>query len=226
MAETPAPQRAVVLLSGGLDSAVLLALLRFEGWETLALSCDYGQRHRRELDSARALAAHYGLRHETADLRALAHLLSSSLTDTSVAVPHGHYTAENMKSTVVPNRNMILAAVAAGWAISQKASAVAYAAHSGDHTIYPDCREEFAQAVDQALRLCDWSEVRLLRPFTGKSKADLVRLGTSLGVPFHLTWSCYEGGDKHCGQCGTCVERIEAFKLAGVSDPTVYSPLP
>ncbi len=216
-------KRAVVLLSGGLDSAVLLAQLRSEGWETLALSCDYGQRHRRELVSAQALAAHYGLVHETADLRALAHLLGSSLTTAGVPVPHGHYTAENMKSTVVPNRNMILAAVAAGWAISQKASAVAYAAHSGDHTIYPDCREEFAQALDNALRLCDWSEVRLLRPFTGKSKAELVTLGTRLGVPFQLTWSCYEGGDRHCGECGTCVERIEAFQLAGVADPTAYA---
>lgn len=216
-------KRAVVLLSGGLDSAVLLAHLRSEGWETLALSCDYGQRHRRELFSARSLASHYGIRHETADLRALAHLLTSSLTTSEIAVPHGHYTAENMKSTVVPNRNMILAAVAAGWAISQKASAVAYAAHSGDHTIYPDCREEFAQALDQALRLCDWSEMRLLRPFTGTTKTDLVRLGSKLGVPFGLTWSCYEGGDKHCGRCGTCVERIEAFQLAGVPDPTSYA---
>jgi 7-cyano-7-deazaguanine synthase len=149
----------------------------------------------------------------------------SSQTDKSVPVPEGHYEEESMKQTVVPNRNMILLALAGAWAISTKSDAIAYAAHSGDHAIYPDCRPEFTEAMSDALRLCDWHEVKLMRPFlypTPMSKADIVKLGTSLGVPFELTWSCYKGGEKHCGKCGTCVERVEAFQLAGVEDPTEY----
>lgn len=127
-----------------------------------------------------------------------------------------------MKLTVVPNRNMILLALAGAWAVSTKSEAIAYAAHAGDHAIYPDCRPEFAEAMQGALLLCDWHPVRIARPFLAMSKADLVKLGAELGVPFALTWSCYKGGDKHCGKCGTCVERREAFELAGVPDPTKY----
>ncbi|MCB1120019.1 MAG: 7-cyano-7-deazaguanine synthase, partial [Verrucomicrobiae bacterium] len=138
-------------------------------------------------------------------------------------VPHGHYEEENMKSTVVPNRNMILLSVATGWAVSLKADCVSYAAHAGDHAIYPDCREEFADALDKTMRLADWQEIYLNRPFVSWTKADIVRRGAELNVPFEKTWSCYEGGDQHCGRCGTCIERREAFHLAGVADPTEYS---
>ncbi len=158
-----------------------------------------------------------------ADLRGLQPLLAgSSLTSADVQVPLGHYAEESMKATVVPNRNMIMLAIAAGWAISTKADGVAYAAHGGDHAIYPDCRPEFADAVDAALRLADWHEMRLLRPFVSLTKAQLVAKGIELGVPFADTWSCYQGGDQHCGECGTCIERREAFHLAGVPDPTSY----
>jgi len=138
-------------------------------------------------------------------------------------VPAGHYTNETMKLTVVPNRNMIMLSVAIGWAVSGKADAVAYAAHAGDHTIYPDCRPAFIEAIRQAAALCDWHRVELLTPFVGKTKRDIVRLGAELDVPFGQTWSCYVGGEVHCGRCGTCVERREAFKSAGVDDPTVYA---
>ncbi len=127
-----------------------------------------------------------------------------------------------MKATVVPNRNMILLALAAGWAISQKADAIAYAAHGGDHAIYPDCRPEFAEAMRHAIGLADWHRVELLRPFVTLTKADIVRRGAELGAPLGSTWSCYRGGARHCGRCGTCVERREAFALAGVPDPTDY----
>lgn len=216
--------KTILIYSGGMDSTVLLYHLRAEGQSVAALSIDYGQRHRRELDCAAAICARLGVEHRVADLRGLTPLLTgSSLTDPSVPVPHGHYEEATMKATVVPNRNMLLLATAAAWAIALKADTVAYAAHSGDHAIYPDCREEFAEAMDRAIGLADWHAVHLQRPFVGLTKADLVRRGAALAVPFADTWSCYEGGAEHCGRCGTCIERREAFHLAGVPDPTPYA---
>ncbi|MFM7208463.1 MAG: 7-cyano-7-deazaguanine synthase QueC, partial [Verrucomicrobiota bacterium] len=205
------------------DSTVLLAHLLAEGREVHCLSVDYGQRHRRELDAARAICVHYGVDHRLADLRALAPLFGSNALTGGVKVPEGHYEEESMKATVVPNRNMLLISVATAWAVSLKAESVAYGAHGGDHAIYPDCRPEFAEALDRAVRLADWHEVRLERPFVKMDKAAIVRRGAELDVPFGLTWSCYVGGERHCGKCGTCVERKEAFRLAGVTDPTDYA---
>lgn len=202
---------------------MLLAHLLAEGREVHCLSVDYGQRHRRELEAARAICAHYGVDHRLADLRALAPLFGSNALTGSVKVPEGHYEEESMKATVVPNRNMLLISVATAWAVSLRAESVAYGAHGGDHAIYPDCRPEFAEALDRAVRLADWHEVRLERPFVKMDKADIVRRGAELDVPFGLTWSCYVGGERHCGKCGTCVERKEAFRLAGVADPTDYA---
>ena len=215
--------RTVLIYSGGVDSTVLLAHLRAEGREVRCLSVDYGQRHRRELEAARAICAHYGVDHRLADLRALAPLFGSNALTGGVTVPEGHYEEESMKATVVPNRNMLLISVATAWAVSLRAESIAYGAHGGDHAIYPDCRPEFAEALDRAVRLADWHEVRLERPFVKMDKAGIVRRGRELEVPFGLTWSCYVGGERHCGRCGTCVERKEAFRLAGVPDPTVYA---
>jgi 7-cyano-7-deazaguanine synthase len=222
--------RTVAIFSGGLDSTVLVEHLRQAGDEVLALSIDYGQRHRRELEFARVTAERLKIEWRLADLRSIKPLLAgSSLTSSEVAVPHGHYAEESMKATVVPNRNMIMLAIAAGWALSQKCERIAYGAHAGDHAIYPDCRPEFVEAMRRALSLADWQPLELYTPFLNFSKADIVREGARLVVDFAATWSCYEGGDVHCGQCGTCVERREAFALAGVPDPTTYSavlPLP
>jgi len=203
-----------------MDSATLLWHLLAAGDEVKALTVDYGQRHRREIDSAVLLAKCAGVPHDIADLSGLRRLLSgSALTDGAVAVPHGHYAEESMKLTVVPNRNMILLAVAIGHAVSLGFGAVSYGAHSGDHAIYPDCREVFASAMNTAAMLCDWQEIRLVRPFIGMTKGEIARLGGRLGVPFHLTWTCYEGGELPCGKCGACVERREAFEFAGIEDP-------
>ncbi|HET6884246.1 MAG TPA: 7-cyano-7-deazaguanine synthase QueC [Pirellulales bacterium] len=219
--------KSVIVFSGGLDSTVLLHQLLAAGDEVLALSVDYGQRHRRELQHAGEIASRLGVEWQIADLRAIAPLLAgSSQTTPGMAVPHGHYAEDSMKQTVVPNRNMIMIAVAAGWAISRGCQRVAYAAHTGDHTIYPDCRPEFADALGRAISLADWHTIELHCPFIGMTKADIVALGARLGVDFSATWSCYEGGDAHCGQCGTCFERREAFLLAGVSDPTTYLAAP
>lgn len=215
--------QTIVILSGGMDSAVLLADQLHAGHTVAALSVNYGQRHRRELDYAAKVAAYYDIEHHTADLSALRPLLAgSSQTTDGVPVPHGHYAAESMKQTVVPNRNMLLLALAGAWAISRKADAIAYAAHAGDHTVYPDCRPVFVEALQAALVLADWHPVQIARPFIHWTKAEICRHGDDLDVPFALTYSCYEGGVDHCGLCGTCVERREAFRLAEVPDPTPY----
>jgi 7-cyano-7-deazaguanine synthase len=215
--------KSVVVHSGGMDSTVLLYKLVAEGDEVKTLSVDYGQRHAKEIESARSLSESLGVEHRIADLRSLTELLGgSALTSSEIEVPEGHYAEDNMKATVVPNRNMILLSVAAAWAISSKFVRIAYAAHSGDHAVYPDCRTEFADALNAAIGLADWHKVSLYRPFVGITKADVVKLGTELNVPFERTWSCYKGLDLHCGRCGTCVERREAFHLADVPDPTSY----
>jgi len=215
--------KTVVIFSGGMDSTVLVYDLIARGDIVKVLSVDYGQRHAKEIECAKRIAARLGIEHRVADLRGISSLLAgSSLTSPEVAVPDGHYAEENMKATVVPNRNMIMLAVAAGWAISLRFDEVAFGAHGGDHAIYPDCRAEFADAMDNALRLADWHPVSLSRPFVKMAKADIVARGLELRVPFECTWSCYKGEDHHCGVCGTCVERREAFYLAGVPDPTVY----
>lgn len=214
----------VLSLSGGLDSSTLLYDLRSQGHSVKALTFDYGQRHRREIDSAHRIAHAAGVACDTVPIAELASLLSKgALTDTSVDVPHGHYTHESMKQTIVPNRNMIFLAIAAGHALSIGARAVAFAAHSGDHAIYPDCRPEFVRAMAHAIGLADYEPLELLAPYLELSKAEIVRRGARLEVPYALTWSCYEGGARHCGRCGTCVERREAFTLAGIPDPTDYA---
>ncbi len=219
--------KTVLCFSGGLDSTVLLYHLLAKGQEVRCLSVDYGQRHRKELAAAREIAAVAKVEHKTVDLRAVRELMEgSSQTSDSLAVPEGHYAEESMKLTVVPNRNMVLLSLATAWAVSTKSDSVAYAAHAGDHAIYPDCRSEFADAMAVAMGLCDWHKVQLVRPFVTWSKADIAKEGAKLAAPLHLTWSCYKGGELHCGKCGTCVERREAFALAGVTDPTRYSAEP
>lgn len=207
---------SLVLLSGGVDSTVALA--QSEAKDTVSIF--YGQRHHREIAAAAAVAEHYGARHDVVDLSSLAPHLRSALTTPSVEVPDGHYEAESMKATVVPNRNAIFIMVAAGVASSRGLREVVIGSHAGDHAIYPDCRPEFTEAASEAARLgCG---VRVVAPFSKAHKRDIVKSGANWGAPFHLTWSCYRGGEAHCGTCGTCTERREAFVLAGVPDPTTY----
>jgi 7-cyano-7-deazaguanine synthase len=162
--------------------------------------------------------------HELADLSGVQHLLAgSSLTSPEIPVAEGHYTQDSMKSTVVPNRNMLFLALATSYALSVDATAVAYAAHSGDHAIYPDCRREFADAMQTAIQLADWNTIELMRPFVDWNKAEIVHRGAQLNTPLEETWSCYNGGQVHCGRCGTCIERREAFDLCGIKDPTLYA---
>jgi 7-cyano-7-deazaguanine synthase len=216
-------RRDLVLLSGGLDSSTLLAHRAAQGTAAFALSVDYGQRHRRELDAAEAIAAHYNVRHAVLDMTGWGRLLTgSALTDPTVAVPHGHYADASMKATVVPNRNATLLMAAAGVALSNGCTHVLTAVHAGDHPVYPDCRPDFIQAADIAADLGTDGAVTIDAPFVNISKTDIAKQAAQLRLPVELTWSCYEGGVIHCGQCGTCVERREALTDAGVDDPTIY----
>lgn len=213
---------ALIIYSGGLDSTVLLYKLAAEGRADGALSINYGQKHVKELEFARFNAEKLGVPFQTLDLGCLAPLWGDNSLTSAAEVPDGNYDEENMKSTVVPNRNMIMLSIAAARAIAIGSDSVAYAAHGGDHAIYPDCRNEFADALAATLALCHYEPIKLERPFVDFSKADIVKLGAKLGVDFSKTWSCYKGGAAHCGTCGTCTERKAAFIEAGVADPTEY----
>lgn len=222
--------KVVVIYSGGLDSTTLLYYLRAgmqsaigSVEEIKAFGVDYGQRHRKELEKARAICDELGIEYQVADLSFMRNLLAgSSQTSDDIPVPEGHYAEESMKSTVVPNRNMIMLSLAIGWAISLKYDAVAYGAHAGDHAIYPDCRPEFVDALSAAAALADWQKIGIVNPFIHQTKAQIVAHGLALGVPFEKTWTCYQGGAIACGRCGTCVERLEAFDWAGAVDPLLY----
>ncbi|KAB2656731.1 7-cyano-7-deazaguanine synthase QueC [Brucella tritici] len=216
--------KTLVVCSGGLDSVSLACKIAAEHQLTALLSFDYGQRHKKELDSAKVCAERLGVPHQVIVITDIgASLTGSALTD-DVDVPDGHYAEETMKITVVPNRNAIMLAIAFGVAAAQKADAIAVAVHGGDHFIYPDCRPGFIDAFQtmQNHALDGYANIKLLAPYVHASKADIVIDGAKYGTPFAATWSCYRGGEHHCGRCGTCVERREAFHIAGVEDTTPY----
>ena len=220
----------VVLCSGGMDSVAALYWAQREHRVAAVVSFDYGAKHNdREIPFAAEHSARLGLRHEIVALDFVNRLFASDLLKSGGAVPDGHYEAENMRQTVVPFRNAIMLSIASGIAESASAAGVVIAAHGGDHAIYPDCREEFMQAMGNAMRLGTYANVELLRPFIAMNKGQIAATGVKLGVDFSRTWSCYKGGKIHCGTCGTCVERREAFIEAGLMDPTIYlstGPLP
>lgn len=217
--------KVVQLISGGLDSTVLAYELASKGQLTALLSVNYAQIHKRELGYAEQTALRLQVPHHIVNLQSATKLLKgSALTDQSVQVPVGHYAQENMKLTIVPNRNAMMLSIAYAWALSLGADAIAFAAHAGDHAIYPDCRESFVKALEMAFNIgSDWNEpIRILSPYVTMTKADIVMRGAELSVPFHLTWTCYGNGERPCGRCGTCVERLEAFNEVGIEDPWSY----
>lgn len=189
------------------------------------VSFDYGQRHKKELDYAKACADELNTEHILIDISNIGRQLTSSALTDNVDVPDGHYAEETMKITVVPNRNAIMLSIAFGIASARGAEAVATAVHGGDHFIYPDCRPAFTESFETMQRhaLEGMGEISLFTPYVHTSKADIAAEGLRLGLDYRKTWSCYKGGEVHCGRCGTCVERREAFHLAGGIDPTVYA---
>ena len=222
--------KVVVLLSGGMDSVTALyeAQRRYE--VVGAVSFHYGSKHNdREIPFAAHHAGNLGVMHRVIPLAFIGELFKSDLLQSGGEIPKGHYEEQSMKKTVVPFRNGIMLSIAAGFAESLEAHGLVIAAHAGDHAIYPDCREDFMKSMGDAIRVGTYAQVEVLRPFIAMTKADIAGRGRELGVDYSQTWSCYVGGETHCGECGTCVERREAFMLAGVPDPTRYvstSPLP
>jgi len=241
-------KKAVAIVSGGLDSTTLAYDLRHTGYDVDLLSFNYGQRHKKELQFAAAIAKRFGLRHDIINLQQLSSMFAesgSSLVSTCtcgpwhpgtdgpqrdcpehgddehrIEVPEGHYAEDNMKSTVVPNRNMIMLSIATGIAISRGAACIAAGMHAGDHFIYPDCRPEFINIVNAAIMVGNegfhsFEGLPIFTPYIHWTKADIAFRAMQLGVPLHMTWSCYKGGENHCGRCGTCVERLEAIYTAG-----------
>jgi 7-cyano-7-deazaguanine synthase len=214
--------KIIVILSGGLDSTTMLYDFIKHGHEVAAaLTFNYGQKHKKEINYAKKTCKKLKLKHKIIDLSSITQLLNSSLT-TNQEIPEGHYKDENMKSTVVPFRNTIMLSVAAAYASSLKVNYVAYAAHGGDHAIYPDCRPEFVDKINQLFSVADYIPVKVSTPYLNLSKADIVKEGLELNVPYEDTWTCYKGRKKACGKCGSCVERLEAFKENNVKDPLKY----
>ena len=217
----------LVLCSGGMDSVTALYWAQSEHTVAAVLSFDYGAKHNhREIPFAVEHANRLGTPHQTILLDFIGQFFNSDLLQGGGDIPEGHYAAANMKRTVVPFRNGIMLATAAGFAESIGVEGLVIAAHGGDHAIYPDCREDFMRAMGDALRLGTYAGIQLLRPFIATDKAGIAAAGAELGVDYARTWSCYKGGAVHCGKCGTCVERREAFQLAGVVDPTDYDSTP
>ncbi len=217
--------KTIVICSGGLDSVSLAHKVADEHELIGLVSFNYGQRHSKELDYARLCAERLNVPFHLIDMSGIgAHLTGSALTD-DLDVPDGHYAEETMKTTIVPNRNAIMLTIAFGIAASKGADAVATAVHGGDHFIYPDCRPAFTEAFEamQKAALDGYADISLYTPFVHVPKSDIVKEGAAHNTPFDQTWSCYKGGEVHCGRCGTCVERREAFDIAGVEDPTVYA---
>ena len=212
---------SAIIISGGMDSVTMLHEYRER--IALGISFDYGANHnQKEIPFAKMHCEALGIRHITIPLEFMTKYFKSSLLEGADAIPEGHYADENMKSTVVPFRNGIMLSIAAGIAESNGLDYVMIANHFGDHAIYPDCRKEFIEAMNHAVSSGTYKNIQILAPYTDISKSEIARHGKKLGIDYSTTWSCYKGGEIHCGKCGTCVERKEALLDAGITDATLY----
>lgn len=211
----------VLIYSGGVDSTTML--YEFRDRIAVALSFHYGSNHNdKELAFARLHCERLGIKHIVISLDFIGKMFHSSLLEGADKIPEGNYDDENMRSTVVPFRNGIMLSVAAGLAESEGLRYVMMANHAGDHAIYPDCRPGFVKAMSEAIQNGTYEGIEIDAPYTGLTKADIARRGKNLGINYEETWSCYKGGEHHCGKCGTCQERKEAFREAGIDDKTIY----
>ena len=221
---TAADKDALLVLSGGMDSTTML--YDYRDRIALAVTFNYGSNHNaREIECARYNCAELGIELVVVDLPFIGRLFQSSLLSGAEAIPEGNYDDENMRSTVVPFRNGIMLAVAAGLAESRGLHVLMLANHGGDHAIYPDCRPGFVDAMSRAISEGTYEHIHIFAPYTDITKTDIARRGAGIGVDYSHTYSCYKGGEHHCGRCGTCTERREAFRLAGLPDPTLYDPI-
>ncbi len=217
--------KALLICSGGFDSVTLAHRLHTHGQLAALLCFDYGQRHKKEIDAARRCAQRLAVPFILLDISSIGRQLSGSALTDDIEVPHGAYNEDNMQLTVVPNRNAIMLTIAFGVAAARKLDTVAIAVHGGDHFVYADCRPEFidSMAAMQRLALAGQADIQLFAPYVETDKTAIARDAARYQVPVAETWSCYEGGELHCGRCGTCLERKDAMSKAGLSDPTLYA---
>ena len=214
--------KAVVIYSGGMDSFTLLNKVIKEGTEVYPLTFNYGQKHVKEVEVAKTVCTELGLPHKILDISAINTLMQSSSLVGEEDIPEGHYESDNMKSTVVPNRNMILLSLAIAYAVDIKAEKVYYGAHAGDHAIYPDCRPEFVEKMNNVAGIANYEHVTIETPYLNSSKGAILKDGLDMGLTYENTWTCYNGREKACGKCGACVERLEAFDDNQTTDPLEY----
>ena len=215
--------KIIVVYSGGLDSFTLLNEAIRSGKDVSALSFDYGQKHNKELHFVENFCSQESIDSKIVDVSSIKELFQgSSLTD-EIDIPKGHYEDDSMKSTVVPNRNMILISLALGYAVTKEAEEVWFGAHAGDHAIYPDCRPEFVEKMDAVARIANYSPIAVKAPYIAMSKTEILAIGLNMQLDYGLTWTCYEGKELACGICGACHERLESFAANNVIDPIKYS---
>jgi len=215
-------EKVVVIFSGGMDSYTVLNKAIKDGFDVYALTFDYGQRHVKEVQYAKRACEQLNIQHKIVDISAINSIIAgSSLTD-DIDVPDGHYESDSMKQTVVPNRNMILLSLAIGYAVSLEATKVYYGAHSGDHAIYPDCRPEFVEKMQNVAAIANYEPVDIAVPYINNDKIEILADGIAMGLDYSQTWTCYNGREKACGTCGACQERLEAFDKNGLTDPLEY----
>lgn len=214
--------KTILVFSGGMDSTTLLYKLISEGKEVKAISFNYGQRHSRELDQASKTCQKLGIEHKIIDISFIKEIISNSALTGDIEVPEGHYADDNMRKTVVPNRNMIMSSIAIGWAVNLGYNEVALGIHAGDRAQYPDCRPEFVEALRTISKIANFESIDIYVPFLYLDKGDIVIEGTKLNTDYSITQTCYVGNEKPCMRCGSCVERCSAFLKAGVKDP-LYS---
>ena len=215
-------EKAVVVYSGGMDSFTVLNTAIKNGLDVYALSFNYGQKHSKELEVASQVCRDLGVPHKVVDITAINSLMANSSLTGDAEIPEGHYEDDNMKSTVVPNRNMVLLSMAIAYAVSLEAGKVYYGAHSGDHHIYPDCRPEFVAAMNAVSKIANYQSVEIVTPFLHSSKGEILKAGLEMNLDYANTWTCYNGREKSCGKCGACNERLEAFAEQGRKDPLEY----
>jgi 7-cyano-7-deazaguanine synthase len=212
---------SLIIVSGGMDSITLL--YNHHEYIALAVTFDYGSNHnKREIECAAHHCKVLGIEHIIIPLEFIHQYFKSSLLSGAESIPEGHYADENMKSTVVPFRNGIMLSIACGLAESRGLQRVMIANHAGDHAIYPDCRATFIESMSEAMAYGTYAHVRIEAPYTSITKGQIAAIGKAIGIDYSKTYSCYKGGEKHCGKCGTCVERKEALAEAGIDDPTEY----
>ena len=214
--------KVVVIYSGGMDSYTVLNKAMQQGYDVHAVSFNYGQRHSKELLFAKKVCEQHNIEHKVVDISSINQLIGGSALTDDIDVPQGHYQEESMKTTVVPNRNMIMLSMAVGYAVSIEAEAVYFGAHSGDHAIYPDCRTEFVDAMNDVCKIANYQAVEVRAPYLAVSKTDILREGLAMDLDYNDTWTCYNGQDKACGKCGACQERLEAFSENNTIDPIDY----